>query len=336
MLKQDIILLGDYMKIAVLGAGAYGLALAQMIDVNKNEVVIWTKFDEEKKMLEKEHANLKALPGIKLKDEFQYTTNMQEAVTGARLILIAVPAGFVDDISRELKRYITKDQHICLGSKGIEQGTCLFVTDVLKKYIKTSHIAVISGPSFAIDIANKVPIGLSIGTKNKETLNIVKEVLENDTLKLRATKDILGIEICGSIKNVIAIASGMIAGMNLPESTQAMFITESLNDIKNLIRALGGSKKTILSFAGFGDILLTCTSKKSRNFTLGYLIGSKRPKEEIEAYKATTTIEGLYTLKSIYKLLNNKKVNMPIINLIYDIIFKNKEPNLLLKFLIEK
>ena len=336
MLKQDIILLGDYMKIAVLGAGAYGLALAQMIDVNKNEVVIWTKFDEEKKMLEKEHANLKALPGIKLKDEFQYTTNMQETVTGARLILIAVPAGFVDDISRELKRYITKDQHICLGQKGIEQGTCLFVTDVLKKYIKTSHIAVISGPSFAIDIANKVPIGLSIGTKNKETLNIVKEVLENDTLKLRATKDILGIEICGSIKNVIAIASGMIAGMNLPESTQAMFITESLNDIKNLIRALGGSKKTILSFAGFGDILLTCTSKKSRNFTLGYLIGSKGSKEEIEAYKATTTIEGLYTLKSIYKLLNNKKVNMPIINLIYDIIFKNKEPNLLLKFLIEK
>lgn len=336
MLKQDIILLGDYMKIAVLGAGAYGLALAQMIDVNKNEVVIWTKFDEEKKMLEKEHANLKALPGIKLKDEFQYTTNMQEAVTGARLILIAVPAGFVDDISRELKCYITKDQHICLGSKGIEQGTCLFVTDVLKKYIKASRIAVISGPSFAIDIANKVPIGLSIGTKNKETLNIVKEVLENDTLKLRATRDILGIEICGSIKNVIAIASGMIAGMNLPESTQAMFITESLNDIKNLIRALGGSKKTILSFAGFGDILLTCTSKKSRNFTLGYLIGSKRPKEEIEAYKATTTVEGLYTLKSIYKLLNNKKVNMPIINLIYDIIFKNKEPNLLLKFLIEK
>lgn len=336
MSKQDIMLLGDYMKIAILGAGAYGLALAQMIDVNKNEVVIWTKFDEEKKMLEKEHANLKALPEIKLKDEFKYTTNMQEAVTSARLILIAVPAGFVDDISRELKCYITKDQHICLGSKGIEQGTCLFVTDVLKKYIKTSRIAVISGPSFAIDIANKVPIGLSIGTKNKETLNIVKEVLENDTLKLRATRDILGIEICGSIKNVIAIASGMIAGMNLPESTQAMFITESLNDIKNLIRALGGSKKTILSFAGFGDILLTCTSKKSRNFTLGYLIGAKKPKEEIEAYKATTTIEGLYTLKSIYKLLNNKKVNMSIINLIYDIIFKNKEPDLLLKFLIEK
>jgi len=324
------------MKVAILGSGAYGLSLALMFNENTKNITIWTKFDDEKEMLERYHENKNVLKGIKLPDNFKYTTDMKEAVKEAVLILIAVPAGFVDDISRELKHYITKEQCVCIGSKGIEQDTCLFVTDVLKKYIKTSKLAVISGPSFAVDIANHVPIGLSLGTKNKETLNLLKELLQNNTLKLRQTRDILGIEICGSIKNVIAIAAGMLDGMGMPESTQAMFITESLNDIKNLIKALGGSKKTILSFAGFGDILLTCTSKKSRNFTYGYMIGSNVSKKEIDEYLDNTTVEGLYTLKSIYKLLDNKKVNMPIINLIYNIIFNDNNPRELLEFLINK
>ena len=324
------------MKVAILGAGAYGLSLALMFCKNNAEIVIWTKFDEEKEMLEKNHENKKVLKGVKLPDSFKYTTDMKEAVKDAILIMIAVPAGFVDDVSRELKHYITNNQHVCIGAKGIEQDTCLFVTDVFKKYIKTTKLAVISGPSFAIDIAANVPIGLSLGTKNKETLLLLKNILQNNTLKLRHTRDILGIEICGSIKNVIAIAAGMLEGMQMPESTQAMFITESLNDIKNLIKALGGSKKTILSFAGFGDILLTCTSKKSRNFTFGYLIGSGASKKEIDDYLDNTTVEGLYTLKSIYKLLDNKKVNMPIINLIYNIIFNDFNPRELLQFLIEK
>ena len=324
------------MKVAVLGSGAYGLSLALMFNENNVDITIWTKFDEEKEMLLKYHENKNTLKGVILPDNFKYTTDMKEAVDGASLILIAVPAGFVDDVSRELRHYITREQHVCIGSKGIEQDTCLFVTDVFKKYIKTSKLAVISGPSFAVDIAAKIPIGLSLGTKNKETALLLKETLQNNTLKLRPTKDILGIEICGSIKNVIAIAAGMLDGMGMPESTQAMFITESLNDIKNLIRALGGSKKTILSFAGFGDILLTCTSKKSRNFTYGYMIGSGASKKEIDEYLDKTTVEGLYTLKSIYKLLDNKKVNMPIINLIYNIIFNDYDPHKLLQFLIEK
>ena len=324
------------MKVAILGSGAYGLSLALMFHKNKCDITVWTKFEEEKRELEHNLEHKKVLPGIKLPDEFKFTTSMEDAALNAKLILIAVPAAFVDDVSLELSKYLKKDQHVCIGSKGIERDSCLFVTDVFEKYNKTSKLAVISGPSFAIDIAKHVPIGLSVGTKNKETLALLKENLQNKSLKLRATNDILGIEICGSIKNVIAIAAGMLEGLGMPESTQAMFITESLHDIKNLIKALGGSKKTILSFAGFGDILLTCTSKKSRNFTYGYMIGSKEKQAKIDEYVNNTTIEGLYTLKSIYKLLNNKKVNMPIINLIYDIIFNNKTPECLLTFLIEK
>lgn len=324
------------MKIAMLGCGAYGLALTSILYDNKCDITLWTAFNDEKEMLEKERCNKNRLPDFYIPNNIKITTSLENAIKDKELIIISVPASAIDDVSLKLKDIINKNQHICIASKGIEQDTCLFVCDVVNKYIKTNKISVISGPSFAVDIIKKVPIGLTLATKNSKTEKIVKDALANKYIKLRTTDDIIGTEICGSIKNVIAIASGMIEGLSLPESSKAMFITESLHDIKKLINALGGNKKTILSFSGFGDLLLTCTSEKSRNFTLGYMIGSNKSKEEINNYINNTTIEGLYTLKSIYKLLNNKKVDMPIIDLIYDIIYNDKEPTSLIKFLIEK
>lgn len=323
------------MKVTILGAGAYGLALATMVNENNHNITIWTKIDSELNELKEKHTNSRVLPDFILPNNFKYTNDLQKAVKDTDLIIIAVPAGFVDNVSKELNKYYN-NQPICIASKGIEQDTCLFVDDVVKKYIKTDKIAVISGPSFAVDIIKKVPIGLSLATENKETENAIIKALQNKYLKLRVTDDIVGIEVCGSVKNIIAIAAGMIDGMELPESTQAMFITEALHDMKEIIKALDGNKNTILSFAGFGDLLLTATSIKSRNFRFGKMIGEKMPNEIIEQFKATTTIEGLYTLKSIYKLLNNKKVNIPIINLIYDIIFNDKNPEELKDFLIKK
>ena len=185
-------------------------------------------------------------------------------------------------------------------------------------------------------VVKKVPIGLSIATRNVRARDMIIKAMENDYVKLRYTNDIVGVELCGAIKNVIAIASGMLEGMRYPTSTSAMFITESLHDIKNLIKALGGSKKTILSFAGFGDLLLTCTSSESRNYTLGVMIGEGKDRKEIDKYISNTTIEGLYTLRSVRKLLKDKKIKMPIIDLIYDIIVNGKSPNLLIEFLITK
>jgi len=324
------------MKVTILGTGAYGISLALMFNKNTKDITMWTKFDSEKEMLEKEREHKKVLPGILIPDNINFSNDMKEALEGSELVVIAIPAAFCDDVFNELKNYIKKEQHIVIATKGIEQDTCLFITDVLEKYIKTKNVAVISGPSFAVDIAANVPIGLSLATKNKKTEALLKTYLQNDVLKLRQTNDIIGTEICGSIKNVIAIASGILEGLNMPESTQAMFITESLHDIKELIKALGGDGKTILSFAGFGDLLLTCTSTKSRNFRFGLMIGESRDKKEIQEFIDNTTIEGLYTLKSIYKLLHNKKVDIPIIDLIYDIIFNDVNPNELKKFLIEK
>lgn len=324
------------MKVTILGAGAYGIALSLMFNENNCDITLWEKFEESASTLRKTRTNKRVLPNIEIPQNIKISSDLKESITESELIVMAVPAGFVDEVSKELANYIKKDQHLCIATKGIEQDTCLFINDVVEQYIKNKNIAVISGPSFAIDIANYAPIGLTLATKSKTTANLLHETLENNTLKLRDTNDLIGTEICGSIKNVIAIAAGIIDGMGLPESTQAMLITESLHDIKELIKALGGDGKTILSFAGFGDLLLTCTSTKSRNFTFGRMIGSGVKKDEIDIYMKNTTIEGLYTLKSIHKLIKNKKVDIPIIDLIHDIVFYDKDPNQIKEFLIKK
>ena len=324
------------MNIAILGTGAYGLALALMFHKNNNNVKMWTKFEEEKDRILKDHENKKVLPGVKILKDIIISTDFFDVVNDAQLIVIAVPAGFVDDVSFELGKYYREDQFVLLASKGIERNSCLFVADIFKRHVKTRRYAVISGPSFAVDIVTNCPIGLTLASENKKTREIVRAALESDSIKLRETRDVIGVEICGSIKNVIAIAAGILDGLGYPESTQAMFIVESLHDIKELVSKLGGDRKTILSYAGFGDLLLTATSKKSRNFTYGRMLGTKVPKNEIDAYVATTTIEGLYTIQSIYKLLKNRRVKIPIINLIYDIIEEKKTVDELPKFLISK
>ena len=323
------------MKTCVLGTGAFGVGLALSLYENNHEVTMWTKFEDEKEYLVK-HRKSPTLANVSIDEDITFSTDLKSAVEDKEFIIIVVPAGAVRGVCEELKNYIKDNQHICIATKGIEQDTCKFMYDVVREYIDTDNISVISGPTFAIDVANKVPVGLSLASNNDKTISITKRALENNHIKLRETNDILGVEICGSIKNVVAIASGMLDGLNLPISTAAMLITESANDIKELIDELGGNRNTILSFAGFGDILLTCTSEKSRNFTLGHLIGSKAPKREISNYIKTNTIEGLYTLKSISKLIEEKNICLPIVNLLNDIIYNDKPVEDLLVFLIEK
>lgn len=321
------------MKIAILGCGAYGLALSEMFSQNNCEITMWTKFDHELEDLKENHTNTKVLPNFRINKDIKLTTDLEEAIKGKNLIVIAIPVKFVTNTIIELKKYIKKTQHICIASKGIEQGSLLFIYSIIKKYIHTKRIAVISGGSFAVDMICHVPIGLSLATKNKGTEKLIIKTLQNKYLRLMPTKDILGTEMYGAIKNVIAIASGMIDGMGLPESTKCMFITKSLNDVMNLIYSLGGNKGSILSYAGLGDLLLTCTSQKSRNYSLGRLYGERKDQKEIENYINNTTIEGLYTLTSIHDIIKKKGLKMPIIDLIYDIIYNNKDIHLLIDYL---
>lgn len=322
------------MKVAILGCGAYGLALASILVKNKVDVTMWSYKEEEKDKLIKTRKSDK-LKNYKIPECINFSNNMNEVVRGKDLIVMAVPTFSFESTVIKLKECIDKRQPVLIATKGIQQDTCLFLHDVFKKHCK-NKIAVISGPSFAVDIIREVPIGLSLATKHNSVELLVRECFENKLTKFRRTNDIIGVEVCGSIKNVMAIASGMLEGMNATPSTKALFLTESMNDIKELLFALGGKKKTILSFAGFGDILMTSTSSSSRNFSFGCLIGEGKSKQVIDNYLKETTVEGMYTLQSIHKLVKKKNVKMPIINLIYDIINGKKDKEEILSFLIEK
>ena len=324
------------MKIGIFGTGAYGMALASILSENKHDITMWTKFKEEKDLLIKDRGNQKLLPGFFLDNNIKITNNINECAKDKDLLVIAIPAAFVTDLCSELSYVVDKDVNICIASKGIEQNSGLFVHQIVGNYIDSENIAVISGPSFAVDVVTKKPIGLTLATTSINAKNVVNKAFRNDYVKLRHTNDIIGTEICGSIKNVIALASGILEGLNASDSTRAMFITESIHDIEEIIDAFDGDRRTVLSFAGFGDLLLTCTSITSRNYSYGKLVGERKSKEELDNYVKNTTVEGYYTLESIYQLLNDKNVSIPVINLIYSIIKEGANPNELLTFLVTK
>lgn len=323
------------MNVTILGAGAYALGLALRFNKNKNKVIIWSAVKEEIELLNKTKMNEKALPNVKMPNNFVYTTNAKKAIQGSEIVVIAVATKFLSSVCDTIKPYV-KDKHIVIASKGIEQETYNFASNIVKTKLKTKKLCTISGPSFAKDMATDELIGLSLATTNGKTKEKVLQALSSDTLKIRPTNDFLGVELCGTLKNVIAITSGMLDGMNVSESTKAMFLTESLNDTKNLIKKLGGNEKTIMSYAGFGDILLTCTSTSSRNYSFGKLLGSGVSKKELDKYLKNNTVEGVYTLKSIYGLIKTKRVKMPFIDFVYDVVFGHRKSADIISFLKEK
>lgn len=323
------------MKIGLFGCGAYGMALCNIMSDNNCEVTMWTRFEEEKNMLIENRGNEKAIPGFKLPDNISITTDIEETISNKDLLVIAIPAAFIDELAQDMAPYI-KNNHIVIATKGIEQETGLFINQILEKYLNTKNIAVISGPSFAIDLVSKMPAGLSVASRKESTIELAKKALQNSYIKLRETDDVLGVEICGAIKNVIALAGGMLAGLGANDSTKAMLLTEAVHDMEEILDAFNARKRTVTSFAGIGDLLLTCTSTKSRNYSFGKMLGERRTPEEIKEYLSKTTVEGFYTLESIYKLLRDKRVSIPIIDLIYNIAVKGENTEELLKFLVEK
>lgn len=323
------------MNITILGAGAYALALALRFNINTKKIIIWSKVKEEIDVLTKTKMNEKALPNVKMPNNIIYTTNTMKAIEGSDIVVIAVATKYISSVCDEIKPYV-KDKHIVIASKGIEQDTYNFASKIVKEKLKTKKLCIISGPSFAKDMASNDLIGLSLATTNNKTKQIVTKALSSNSLKIRANNDFLGTELCGTLKNVIALTSGVLDGMKVSESTKAMFLTESLNDARLLIKKMGGNEKTILSYAGFGDIILSCSSESSRNYTYGKMIGENKSLEELKEYLNNNTVEGVYTLKSIYGLVKSKKIKMPFIDMVYDLVFSHSKPEDIISFLKEK
>ncbi len=323
------------MKVGLFGCGAYGMALSSILTDNGCEVTMWTKFDWEREQLQNTRQNEKLIPNFKLSDTIKLTTSVEKCIRDKDLLIIAIPAAFVDDLAVEMKPYI-KNNHILIATKGIEQDTGLFINQIIESHLSTKNVGVISGPSFAIDLVSKMPAGLTLASKKKKTRELAKQALQNRYIKLRESTDVIGVEICGSIKNVIALSAGMLEGMKANESTKAMLITEAMRDMEEILFAFGAKKRTVDTYAGIGDLLLTCTSTKSRNYSFGKILGEKSSPEVVKDYLSKTTVEGFYTLESIYKLLKHKRVSIPIIDLIYDIAVEGLDPEALLTFLVEK
>lgn len=324
------------MKVAMLGTGEYSLALSYMLSKKDNEITLWTENQLYEEELNTTRKLSKIYENFLIPQNINITTSFEEVLRNKNLIFIACAAKYVDSICEKIKPFYNPNIPICIASKGIEENTGSFLSDIVKKRLNTNNVAVLSGPTFAIDMIHNEPVALALAGNNDYTIETIKNTLENETLKLRECDDLIGVQICGSIKNIIAIASGIIKGLGYSESTNAFLINESLHDIKYLIECLKGNKKTVLSYAGIGDLLLTCTSTKSRNFSFGYIIGSTRDKKKINDYRMNNTVEGFYTLSSIYKLVKTKKIDLPIINLIYEIVMNDKDPHELPKFLINK
>lgn len=322
------------MKVSIIGTGIYATAIALSISRNNHNITMWSENAELVKHFQKNH-DLKPLTDASIPKNIVLTNNILDAIQNTELIIIATSTKYVRSVCENLKS-ISKNTPICIASKGIENNTCSFLSDIVRDVLKTKHIGIISGPTFAIDLINGEPCALSLAVTSKKVEKVVKTALASPLLKLRTNHDIEGTEICGSIKNVIAIASGILDGLGYHESTRCFLITEALHDIKELLFKLECNPKTILSFGGIGDLMLTCSSPKSRNYKFGVMLGKKSSKKEIEEFLKENTTEGYNTLFSIKELTKNRKINMPIINIIYDIVINNKNPELLSEFLISK
>ncbi len=324
------------MKITVMGTGAYSLGLANILAKNdKNTIMLWTEKKENVLEFNKKHQLNSIFPNVTFKDNITITDSYEEALVNTNLIFLVTSAKYIYEVCKNMQKYY-HNTPICIASKGTDDKTLNPLSNVVKNTLNTKNVAVISGPTFAIDLIHEEPAALALAGLNKKTINLVKKNLECNTLKLRVSKDIIGIQLCGSIKNIIAIAAGILKGLGYSESTQAFLINESLHDMKNILYALGGRKKTILSFAGVGDLLLTCSSPKSRNYSFGYLIGSTKNPQEIDEYLQNNTVEGYYTLNSVYKMLQKKGIDIPLITLINDIVCHHQDPKMLATFLIKK
>ena len=322
------------MNISIIGSGAYGLALGTLVISNKdNKLKMWTFDENEQNMLAVQIKSIR-FDGYEVPENIFFTMSLEEAMKDTELVVMAIPGVAFEKMSIEVSKYLTEKQHVLIATKGIDNKNSELFSDVFLKYNPNAKISVMSGPSFAEDIIKGSYIGFTLASKFEESNDVVIKAFINPKNIIKVINDMVGIQICSAIKNVVALGSGILSGMDETPSTIALFLTNAINNIKDLIDCLGGDRETILSYAGFGDYVMTTTSNESRNYSYGYMIGKGKNKDELESYLKSQTVEGVYTLDSINKIIKTKNLKMPIIEVLYGIIRENGKKEDILSFLI--
>lgn len=310
-------------KVSFLGAGSWGTALAIMLAKNGHEVTLWSAVESEVDMLVEKREHMHRLPGVKLPDSIQLTKDLKTACEGFDLIVFSVASPFVRQTAKSAAGFIKDGQKIVNVAKGIEDDTLKTLRDVILDEIPQANVAVLSGPSHAEEVAVGVPTTVVVGSEDAETADLIQEIFMNDRFRVYTSSDIIGIELGGSLKNVIALAAGVIDGLGFGDNTRAALMTRGIAEISRLGVKMGGKMETFLGLSGIGDLIVTCTSEHSRNHTAGYLIG-KGYSADAAMKEVKQVVEGVYSAKAAMALAKKYEVSMPIVEQINKVLFENQ------------
>ncbi len=309
--------------VGVIGAGSWGTALAIALHKNGHEVMVWTFLEEEKQMLENEHELKDKLPGVHIPEGIHFTTNLEEAIKGKELCVLAVPSPFIRSTASKMKDYVAKDQILVCVAKGIEEKSLMTLSEVIEEEIPQADVAVLCGPSHAEEVAIELPTVLVAGAKSRKTAELIQNTFMNEVLRVYTSPDVLGMELGGSLKNVIALAAGMADGLGYGDNTKAALITRGIAEISRLAIRMGAKAETLSGLTGMGDLIVTCESRHSRNRKAGQLIGQGMTYEEAMS-EVKMVVEGVYSAKAARNLAKKYEVSMPIIEQVNLVLFEGK------------
>ena len=311
--------------VAIIGAGSWGIALAKVLHTNGNKVTVWSIVEDEITMLKEKHEHVQKLPGVKLPEDMEFTTDLESAVSGKAYLILAVPSVFTRSTAKSMAPFVKEGQIIVCVAKGIEEETLMPLTDIVEQEIPQAEVAVMCGPSHAEEVGIGLPTTVVAGAKKRAVAEEIQDIFMNNVFRVYTSPDVLGMELGGSLKNVIALAAGMADGLGYGDNTKAALITRGMFEMNKLAVTMGAKQETLNGLTGIGDLIVTCESKHSRNRKAGYLMGQgKTMKEAMDEVKMV--VEGVYSAKAAAKLGKKYNVSLPIIEEVNKVLFEDKSP----------
>lgn len=310
-------------KIGVIGAGSWGTALAILLHGNGHQVTIWSIIEEEVEMLNVKRQHETKLPGVVIPEEIEITSDLKAAMEGNEVLVLAVPSPFTRSTSHLMKNYIADGQKVVNVAKGIEETTLFTLTDIIEEELPQADVAVLSGPSHAEEVGKRLPTTCVVGAHSKETAEYLQNIFMNSVFRVYISSDMLGIELGGALKNVIALAAGIADGLGYGDNTKAALITRGIAEIERLGMKMGAKLETFCGLTGIGDLIVTCASVHSRNRKAGYLMGKGYTmKEAMDEVKMV--VEGVYSAKAAMSLSEKYDTELPIIEQVNKVLFEDK------------
>ncbi|MBW2988939.1 NAD(P)-dependent glycerol-3-phosphate dehydrogenase [Candidatus Woesearchaeota archaeon] len=312
------------MKIAVIGAGGWGTTLANLLAEKNKDVTLWALEKEVVDEISSKRENSRFLPGIKLLGNITPTNDLEDAVTDKDFIITAIPSSFIRGMAKEMSRFISPDTIVISVTKGLEDMTFKRMSEILEDELKNRVIA-LSGPNHAEEVSRKIPTATVIASKHSGILPKAKAVLETPYFKVYPHDDVVGIEICGAVKNITAIAIGVCDALKLGDNAKASIITLGLTEMSRVGRFFGAKRATFYGLAGVGDLIATCTSKHSRNRFVGERIAEGKSFEDIREEMHGMVAEGIRAAKSVYDLAKKEDIDLPLTTQVYKVLYEKKD-----------